>query len=571
MTAALLGAVCSTRDARGRLLGRLARGTRRVLEFGARPAAAGECGFLCAPAIFETGGEPAPLCFAGEGQLRTSDGSCLEGAAAAAHAMAGFRRGGAVSFEDLGGNHAFALVDGCGEVWLRRDVAGCKPLFLSPAQDGWVFGTSALEVARVAQGRPCLSRSALHDFLRTGRAGLCGETPLQEVRPLPAGHAVALRARGVERALDQRPAAAGASLTLDAAAPLLWQRLCDSVAAIGDAATTASALSGGLDSSAILAARRATSSAAGRSFSFAHGHPDLPAAWNERHFAEQASAHCGADTHYVALDAAQLPALFDRACAEQDFPFGSPVVLAQAHLFRRAAEAGVTRLLSGHGPDTLFGGGTSHLIARAADLLAGGHVAAACRMLAGGRRYAEVPLPRLALAALRASARRPASGSRLHRELQAQLYDTIVPVSLITEECSARACGIDNRQPFLERGVLALAGELSPEAVLPADGETKAVLRRALAARLPPAILARRRAIGFAVPALPWLLELESWAASRWRAMARLPGVVDAPYGHWQHRLRRKDGSAWEAAFAVWRRLILAGWMQAHDVRLEAA
>lgn len=571
MSPTLLGAVCATPDARERLLGRLARGTRRVLRFGAASPGAGESGFLCAPAPFESGGEPATLYFAGEGHLRTANGTCLEGAAAAAHATGGFRRGGAGNFEDLGGNHAFALADARGTVWLRRDAAGCKPLFLAPAQEGWVFGSSALEVARLAQGRPSLSRNALQEFLRTGRAGASGDTPLRDVRSVPAGHAVSLRARGVEQALDQRPVAAGASLSLDAAAPLLWQRLCDSVAGQGDPAATASALSGGLDSSAILAARRATSDAPGRSYSFAHGHPDLPAAWNERHFAEQASAHCGADTRFVALEAAALPALFERSCAEQDFPFGSPVVLAQAHLFRRAAEAGITRLLSGHGPDTLFGGGTSHLVSRTADLLAAGRVAAASRMLVGGRRYAEVPLLRLALAALRASARRPASGSRLRRELQAQLYDTIVPVSLITEECSARACGIDNRQPFLERGVLALATELAPDAVLPADGETKAVLRRALATRLPPAILARRRAIGFAVPALPWLLELEAWAASRWRAMPSLPGVTDAPYGHWQQRLRRRDGSAWEAAFAVWRRLILAGWMQAHDVRLEAA
>jgi asparagine synthase (glutamine-hydrolysing) len=573
----LVGAVCSTREARTRLLTRLARGTRQLVLFDLSngSAAAGECGFLCGPVLHAAapgvGGEAAGL-VALEGHLRdAATAACFEGAAAAARLAAAYRRGGAGAFADFGGNFSGVLLDAPRQLWLVRDAAGCKPLFTAAADDACVFASSALEAARVAHGRVTLSRAGLEGFLRTGRADAAGATPLRGVAAVPAGHAVAVGPRGATQSLAQRAVPEPrARLGLCDAAPVLWSRLCAIAAAQGDPHSVASALSGGLDSSSLLAAR-GTGEGPARAYSFCHGHAGLPAAWNERAFAEQATAHCGADTRYVGLPASELPALLAASCRAQDFPFGSPVVLAQAHLFRRAADEGVTRLLSGHGPDTLFGGGTSHLISRAADLLACGRALAAVRLLAGGRDYADVPLLRLAASTLALLARAPRGGSRLQRELETQLYRTIVPVSLSSEECSARACGIDNRQPYLERGVLTLAASLAPQAVLPGDGETKAVLRRAAGGHVPAAILARRRAIGFAVPVLPWLLELEPWVEAQWTGMAPLPGIADPPFAEMGARLRRGGGAAWGAAFSIWRRLILAAWIESHDVQLEAA
>ena len=569
----LVGAVCGSREARALVLSRLARGRRELVQF--EVPGGGGCGFLCAPRLHAAepgaGDEGSAPLVALEGYVLDAVASaCLEQGAAAARVIAAYREADAAGFAAFGGNFSFALLDAQRRVWLVRDAAGCKPLFTAEAADAWIFGSSALEIARLAQGRATLTRAALASFLRTGRAALAGETPLRGVLPVPAGHAVLLSSSGIDRSLPQRVLQEkNRSLGLNDAAAALWEQLSAVVAAQGGTRRLASALSGGLDSSSILAARGAHEESP-RAYSFCHGHAGLPAAWNEREFAEQATAQCGADTRYVGLAAAELPTLLAATCQAQDFPFGSPVVLAQAHLFRCAADEGVSRLLSGHGPDTLFGGGTSHLISRSADLLASGRVPAAWRLLAGGRHYAEVPVVRLAASTLALLARAPA-GSRLQRELDAQLYDTIVPVSLLTEECNARACGIDNRQPYLERGVLALAARMAPEAVLPGDGETKAVLRRAVAGRLPATILTRRRAIGFAVPALPWLLELAPWVDGQWTAMRALPGVQDPPLREVRARLASGGAAAWGTAFAVWRRLILAAWMDTHDVQLEAA
>jgi asparagine synthase (glutamine-hydrolysing) len=120
--------------------------------------------------------------------------------------------------------------------------------------------------------------------------------------------------------------------------------------------------------------------------------------------------------------------------------------------------------------------------------------------------------------------------------------------------------------PFLSRAVLQLAARLRPEAIVSPGGVTKPLLRSAFDGRLPASILSRRRAVGFAVPVLPWLRELGEWSAERLARAAQLPFHDGPGLETLRATLQGGDIAAWRTAFIAWRWISLVEWADAHGV-----
>ena len=398
---------------------------------------------------------------------------------------------------------------------------------------------------------------------------------------------------------------AASSATLEERALELRSLLSRTIAAQAGSAKVAVALSGGIDSSGILACLGSARSAGEplSAFSYLQRAPAMPDAWDERPWAESAAAHVHAKLHSVELKADELPLALSRAVAAQDFPFGSPVVLAQAKLFRFAAEKGTDVMLSGHGPDILFGGGTSQIVLRLAELIRRGRFVAAARMLPGAAAHATVGAPRL----LAASMRRALRGSRrggdfanrllwastewfsdrmvtakreepespaAHLEpmqamIQEQLDRSPGSTALMYEEGNARAQGLHNRLPYLTAEMVNFSRSCPSEYLVSREGQTKHVLRRALAGMLPEEILQRPARVGFAVPALPWLLEQREWAGEIYRELDSLPFFRGVPAAELWARLEGRTPAAWSVAYRIWRWIVLLEWARARNVRFE--
>ncbi len=79
-----------------------------------------------------------------------------------------------------------------------------------------------------------------------------------------------------------------------------------------------------------------------------------------------------------------------------------------------------------------------------------------------------------------------------------------LPALLRYEDRNSMAFGIEARVPFLDVRLVELAVRL-PDRLRVNRGITKAVLRRAMAGRLPPAVAARRDKMGFEAPTRRWL------------------------------------------------------------------
>jgi asparagine synthase (glutamine-hydrolysing) len=267
--------------------------------------------------------------------------------------------------------------------------------------------------------------------------------------------------------------------------------------------------------------------------------------------------------------------------------------LARAH--------GLKVLLDGQGGDETLAGYFRYLPVRLRDLVARGDLAGFLRLLpkvarrlgpgttlaltfepwlppglvAPLRRRFGQGKDRVLTGALRGLPRpdlpRPPRGfpSALSRQLAFDTLQRLLPSLLRYEDRDSMAFSIETRLPFLDYRLVEFAFTLPDAERL--DGDvTKAVLRRALADRVPRAVLERRDKKGFETPTDPWLRGRHAGEARR-RLLA--PG----PLHEWlDRRVLAEELEGFLAGrratgLQVWRWLSLEAWARrfvAGDARL---
>ena len=91
------------------------------------------------------------------------------------------------------------------------------------------------------------------------------------------------------------------------------------------------------------------------------------------------------------------------------------------------------------------------------------------------------------------------SASMLRNRMLNELFHEVVPVILHEDDLNAMSFSIENRSPFLDRGLFEFASSI-PTQYLIRDGYAKAILRDAMRGIVPPAVLESRRKVGFNAP-----------------------------------------------------------------------
>jgi len=277
-------------------------------------------------------------------------------------------------------------------------------------------------------------------------------------------------------------------------------------------------LSGGLDSSSVVAGLRRLLTPDGpppRTFSARYREGNV----DEGVYIDAVVNKCAVEAHHVWLSSADVPEELDRLVWHQDEPFVGLSMYAQYKVMRLCKEAGVTVLLDGQGADEQLGGyHPPSFGARYASLMWQLQVLGLVKELAAYRRNhgqlrrgiryligALLPPPLwVALKARRGAAISMIAGDlwETHREsivaenaprfdnplkgtLHQQLTNTSLPSLLRFGDRSSMAFSREVRLPFLDHRLVAISFRL-PEELLVSDGTTKVVLRRAMAADLPP-------------------------------------------------------------------------------------
>lgn len=324
----------------------------------------------------------------------------------------------------LSGMFALALWDRFRrELILTRDRLGEKPLYYGWQGNSFLFGSELKALAAHPAWRPMLDRNALSLYMRYGYVPM-PHTIWQGVKKLLPGSYLRLSPMvgnaanavtpeptfywraGVAAAIPQRE-----DLDDEAAATELDALLHQAIGAqmVADVPLGAF-LSGGIDSSTIVALMQVQSARPVRSFSIGFDE----AGYNEAIYAKAVAAHLGTEHTELYLSASDALAVIPRLAEMYDEPFGDSSQIP-THLVAAMARRHVTVCLSGDGGDELFGGYNRYFWGRSIWRRIG-HLPSFLRILAG--RAIETLPPQMWDHLGKALPRRwqqPTLGDRLHK------------------------------------------------------------------------------------------------------------------------------------------------------------
>ena len=257
--------------------------------------------------------------------------------------------------ERLRGIYAFAIYDARkGRLLLVRDRFGVKPLFWTRVAGQWVFASEIKAITAVPGFEPTLDRQACYDFLGLGYVPEPA-TGFREIQALPAGTMLAVGPEGdrltrYHKTEARAEAGQARAQTVERCAA----RLLESVGrqAVADV-PVAALLSGGIDSSLVVAAHQQT--AGGTTSTFSVRFPD--ARHDETDAARTVAAHCGTEHHVIDLgDHGVTPDTILSLLRHFDQPFADTSFLPTYSVAAAVRDRGIICTLSGDGGDEAFGG-----------------------------------------------------------------------------------------------------------------------------------------------------------------------------------------------------------------------
>jgi asparagine synthase (glutamine-hydrolysing) len=493
--------------------------------------------------------------------------------------LAAYREWGESCVERFNGMWAFVIWDGARRtLFCSRDRLGVKPFYYRLDGDRFTFASEPWPLRQSGA-----NLRAVSDYLEQGYLDQGDETFFADVVRLPPAHSLTFGPSGLRmwRYWNLEPSEAPAD-----AVAAVRETFLDAVRLqLRSDVPVGTCLSGGIDSSSIAVAVAY------------HGHEqqktvtayfDDPA-FDERTYARAVVERTGAEAHWVTFDADQLVDDLPAIVQAQGEPFGSTSICASWYVMREARRAGLTVMLDGQGGDELLAGYRASFGYRLSDLLRSGSVTEASRELRAftsvhGPRWAAVALAtphtpeRVRLAArsrFRGSAALVAPGlretaqhangdstlfpDRLRRQLQVLLTRRGLPELLRYEDRNSMAHSLEARVPLLDHRLVELAFSLPGDELI-RRGETKSVLRRALADLLPPVVARRRDKLGFVTPESRFLDgALGNFAADVFASQSfRERGFVDAEAA--SRRLARHRAGRLRAGMELWRALNVELW-----------
>ena len=527
------------------------------------------------------------------------------------------------------GMFAFALWDQHEHaLHLVRDRLGIKPLYYAHVAGGIVFGSEMRAVRSFPGVDLTLDREAVGDFLRFDyvpgprsiHAGVRKLPPgctltlrAADARPEPRRYwdAVAVARAGAASSVQRRPDA-----VVDELESLLQRVVREHLMAD---VPLGAFLSGGIDSSLVVALTRAVSSDRLRTFSI--GFDD--AAFDESAHARAVAESLGTEHTELRVTADEALAVVPQLPTLYDEPFADSSQIP-TYLLSALTRQHVTVSLSGDGGDELFAGYTRY--ARNASVWH--RVRGLPRPMRWGARrlvrHVSEPALDRALTPLRAILPRHlgryASGERVRaaaalasaesdRAVYEQLFTHLDPASallaggtertnggvgaswsampthlqrmmqwdiatylpddiLVKVDRASMAVGLEARVPLLDHRVAEFALRLPPD-MATLGGVPKWPLRQLLSRHIPRALFERPK-MGFGVPLGAWLRgPLREWMCDLLAPeRVRRRGLVDP--GVVERRLRDHLSGRVEYGFALWNLLMLEAWM-AHQEQAGAA
>jgi asparagine synthase (glutamine-hydrolysing) len=447
----------------------------------------------------------------------------------------------------LNGMYNFALWDGRRRrLLIGRDRIGVKPLYWRLDGQRFAFATEAKALLDLPGVTPEVDRVALASYLNLGYVS-APRSMFQGIFKLPAASLMGIEdgfttvtrywsaPERAERGVDEREWVERIRSGIERSVRM--QMVSD--VPIG------AFLSGGIDSSAVVACMAAANHRPVKTYAIGFGGSAADDFYNELPYARRVAKLFGTDHHEIMVKP-DVVALLPRLIWHLDEPIADTAFIT-TYLVSEFARKDVTVILSGVGGDELFGGYRRYLgnhYARQFNRLPGfvrGLARQAGRLLPADRHSSWLNAARLAKGFLESAElsfdeRYRAYLQIMERSLASRLLATGTPIEwdplveafagsrqddacnrmltvdmasqlpddllMLTDKMSM-AVSLECRVPLLDHELLEMAATM-PETVKIRDGVLKAAMKKALSDRLPQDILYRKKR-GFGTPMGAWL------------------------------------------------------------------
>lgn len=520
--------------------------------------------------------------------------------------LAAWMTWGEACLERLEGMFAFAVWDDHqGQLTLVRDRFGIKPLYIHQ-QEGRLHFASELRAVLASGAVPRqLDEAALCDHLRHG-AVHGPATIVKDLRMLPPGHLLTWKDGTITQrrwwSLAASADHAAAGLTAAEVQREVRDRFFKAVEKrmVADVPFGAF-LSGGIDSSAVVAAMAGSSRERVHTFTVTFDEAE----YSEARFAEIIARKFGTRHTDIRLRPEEMLALLPKALADMDHPSADgPNTWVVSRMTR---EAGISMALSGLGGDEVFAG--YEVFKRSLALLRNQRVMAVPRPLralmgavvkrgqggVAGWKAAELlklrdwqvadtyPLARLAFndAELKALMTAPPAPDAVAAEVRrlldepdgralqplgqvsvAELTTYLPDVLLRDTDQMAMAHALEVRAPFLDHHLTGFVLGVADEVKYPHT--PKKLLTDALGHLLPREVTHRPK-MGFTLPWDHWMRDqLRTFCEARIAALAKRPQFrPEGVTGLWQRFLRKDPAINWTR---VWMLVVLEEWLTTNGV-----
>lgn len=488
------------------------------------------------------------------------------------------------------------------ELLVARDHFGIKPLYYARSENNFYLASEISQLLLCKGVSSSYEPQMVYEYLLSGASDHTADTMYKQVKQFPAGHYARF---SIDDLLDidiqpywELDLRNKVHDTFPVAAEKVRSLFLDSVKLhMRSDVKLGAALSGGIDSSAIVCAMRYLYPQQDiHTFSFIAESDDI----SEEHWIDIVNDFVGAQSHKIKASEDELLSDLTDLIKTQGEPFGSTSIYAQYRVFREAREAGVTVMLDGQGADEMLAGYIFYQGTKLAGLLRRGKFITATKFfLACIRNTSSTFLYLLQITVrelLSARLARTIKGlilpnkrthwlsetwllkesvsdakvfkravnwkNPLKTHLKSTLTEVGLPNLLRYEDRDSMRWSIESRVPFLHVELVEYLYSLPDEYLLSHQGVSKHVFREAMRGIVPDAILDRKDKIGFATPERDWLLKAGSWVDLKLTEAECLP-FFNVP------ELKKEWGRVVSGEvsfdFRCWRWLNLISWASKKD------
>ena len=489
------------------------------------------------------------------------------------------------------GMWAFAIYDPHkNQLFCSRDRFGIKPFYYTIFQKQFCFASEIKQFTSLPNWTAQLNKTIAYEFLIKGYHDHQSATFFQGIHQLKGGHHLLYNLRDhtfkiqayyqIKKQLSPSP-----GLNEAEAVALFQEKLLDAIRLrLRSDVSVGTALSGGLDSSAILCGMQELLKKEGQTIlpeSVSCCFPGSPI--DESSFIDAVVEKTRHKNHKVFPSLEQMLADWDKVTWMQDEPIASASVIAQYQVFKTAKAKGLTVMLDGQGADEILAGYEKFYAPLFKNKLKKNPLGAIIDVFRFFYLHQIAPLQ--ALNALQRFRKKdhltkidwlketwPIDPEHLFaRSADDSLTQTSInllseigmPILLHYEDRNSMAASVESRLPFLDHRLVEFCLNL-PDQLKINKARRKHILREAMRPFLPDSIYRRYNKLGFATPQEAWIEEApERFSKMLEETQQSFPEIFGEKWLPWSQEVLKSKQRAhypllWRAiSFGRWGSLFL--------------